>query len=324
MDLVNRSKAIAHLHAVNLLEPALRAVVVVKKTYAIGKDGSLAEADDAMPLVADQLITEFGIFHGELFFRKRGADVCVLGTARFDKTVTKARLQLEVGRWSCGLELIGDRVWTKGYGGEPVPSAPAPFLEMPLSYARAFGGTAEVGGEDVPWPDNPTGRGYYETPEQALGNPLPNIESSATASQPNNSRPRWSDRVRVAGWGPYPHYWGLRASSAVKYDPESGQIIEVLPELFNHAHPDLVLPEIERGIPVRVTGMGGTPLTFRVPTEQPRIAISVAAKVSEALGELDGIFVWLDQARLVVTWRARFRYAVRAEELRRAELTFVD
>ena len=47
-------------------------------------------------------------------------------------------------------------------------------------------------------------------------------------------------------------------------------------------------------------------------------------KVSEAFGELDGLFLWTDANRVVVTWRARFHYAFRPEEIRRATLSFVQ
>jgi hypothetical protein len=80
MNLVNNTGAAAHLYSVNLLEPELRATVIVKKTYALGDDGRLAEASDPLPLVPDHLPTDFAVFHGELYFRKRGVDVCALGT----------------------------------------------------------------------------------------------------------------------------------------------------------------------------------------------------------------------------------------------------
>ena len=319
MDLVNRTGAVAFLYPVNLLEPEQRAAVVVKKTYALGSDGSLSQAGDPMPLVTDQLVTDFGVFHGEVFFRKRGADVCVLGTARFQRAVSMARVRLEIGTWGYELDLVGDRIWTQSRRGEdPTPSAPAPFTEMPISYTRAFGGVAEVNGEEVPWPDNPTGRGYYETAEEAIGKPLPNVQPIGAP------QPRWNDRPRVAGWGPYPMYWGLRSAAAVKYDPRTGEVLEVTPELFNHAHPDLILPELEAGAPVRVSGMGGAPIELAVPRERPHVSVQVGAERAAVLGELDGLFIWTDAARVVFTWRARFHYAVRPEEIRRAELTFVE
>jgi hypothetical protein len=318
MRLLNGTGAAAAIQVADFLEPERRAAVIVKKTYAIASDGTLAPAAEPLPIVADHLATPFGLFHGEIYFRKRGVDVCVLGTARFASPVTQATLRIEVGSWAHELRLTGDRVWAAGASGELVPSGPEPFVEMPIAYARAFGGLAEFNGESVPWPDNPLGRGYYETAEQAVGRPLPNIERIGAP------QPTWDARPPVAGWGPYPMYWGLRATSAVKVNPDNGEILDITPELFNHAHPDLIVPEVLPGAPVRVLGLGPRPLTFDVPRERPRIAVHLGSRVTEAFGDLDGLFLWSDASRLVVTWRARFRYAVRPEELRHAELTFTE
>ena len=196
MRLLNDTGASAVLHVVNLLEPELRAAVIVKKTYALTTHGTLTPADDPMPIVPDQLITDFGHFHGELFFRKRGVDLCVLGTVRLDSPVARTQVRLEWKGGGHSLRVTGDRVWTRTRSGDLIPSAPAPFREMPLSYARAYGGVTEVDGEDVPWPDNPVGLGYYETAHLALGKPLPNVEP---VNHPGSQD--WRTRVPVAGWG---------------------------------------------------------------------------------------------------------------------------
>lgn len=317
MRLSNETSAIAYLHAVNLLEPELRAALIVKKTYVLASDRELTAATDPLPLVADQLVTDFGHFHGEVFFRKRGVDICVLGTVRLDAPVRQSRLRIEVGAWSHELNLFGDRFWTRDRNGAVIPSSPAPFQEMPLSYARSFGGVAQFEGEDVPWSENPIGRGYYETPEQAIGGPLPNIELVHSPAER-----RWNTRIPVAGWGPYPNYWALRASRAVAIDSQTGEVLDISPEIFNHAHPDLILEHVDPGAPVLIKGLRTSPIMLAVPRERPHVQIDVGGAVSEAFGEIDGLFVWTDAARVVVTWRARFRYPVRPEEVRRAVLTF--
>jgi hypothetical protein len=319
MRLSNSTGAVAHLHTVDLFEPELRAAVIIKKTYAVAPDGQLRAADDPLPLVADQQVTDYGHFHGEVFFRKRGVDVCVLGTARLAWPAKRARVRLEIGAWHHELRLTGDRFWARDRGGAVVPTAAEPFQEMVVSYSRAFGGVAQAKGEDIAWPDNPIGRGYYESPDEAVGKPLPNIESVIQAADV-----RWDARVPVAGWGPYPMYWGLRASRAVQTDRKTGEILDISPELFNHAHPDLIVDRVDPGTPVRVIGMRPDPITIVLPRERPHVAVHVGSVVSEAVGEIDGVFMWLDADRLVITWRARFRYPVRHEEIRRASLTFME
>ncbi|HEX2660032.1 MAG TPA: DUF2169 domain-containing protein [Polyangia bacterium] len=318
MRLLNKTGAAAYLYTVNLHEPELRAAVIVKRTYDLDRHGTLTPSPAALPLVPDQLITEFGTFHGEIFFRKRGVDFCVLGNILLNAPVTRLRPMIEIGAWRHELQVTGDRVWSRTRSGDLTPSPPVPFDEMPLGYTRAFGGVTEVGGEDVPWPDNPTGRGYYHTPEQALGKPLPNLESVAASGAL-----AWNTRIPVAGWGPYSQTWGLRSARAITLDQQTGQMLDITPEIFNHAHPDLILDSVEAGAPVQVTGVRPWRVRFAVPTERPRVVVRLGKATSEAFGEVDGIFLWLDPARVVVTWRARFRYPVRAEEIRRAELSFV-
>ncbi|HVZ37061.1 MAG TPA: DUF2169 domain-containing protein [Polyangiaceae bacterium] len=316
MRLSNSTGAVARLHMVDFLEPQRRAVVIVKKTYAVAEDGTLGTVSDPMPFVPLQLATGFGSFHGEFFFRKRGVDLCVLGTVQLDEPVRRMRVRLEVGGWSHELEVTGDRVWVDDGTPELKPSDPTPFVEMPISYGRAFGGSADVGGAEVPWTDNPEGVGYYESRELAIGKPLPNLTTPGAAAS------RWDDRQRVVGWGPYPMYWGLRAARAVSLDRQRGEIIDITPELFNHAHPDLILECIRPLTPIRVD-LGARPFELRVPSERPCVDVRVGTGVFEALGDLDGLFLWPNARRLVVTWRARFRYPVRAEEVRQASLSFV-
>ncbi len=77
MRLSNETGAVAYLHAVNLLEPELRAAVIVKKTYVLAPDGTFTAATDPLPLVADQLVTDFGHFTARSFSQARRRHLCV-------------------------------------------------------------------------------------------------------------------------------------------------------------------------------------------------------------------------------------------------------
>src|SRR5579864_5582416 len=109
MELINRTDAVAFLQWADLGEPERRAAVIVKKTYKAGADGTLGPDPEPLPLVPEQLVTDFGHFHGELFFRKRGVDICVLGTMRLAAPAARANLRLEVGTWKHELQVTGDR-----------------------------------------------------------------------------------------------------------------------------------------------------------------------------------------------------------------------
>jgi hypothetical protein len=321
MVLSNQTSWQAILQVANLGVDPLAAVVIGKATYDLAPDGTLTPAAEPMPILPDPLAMPFGELHGEFFFRKQGADVCVLGTVRRKSPVKRASVQLQVGALRHELNVSGDRVWrATGERQRPLaPSAPLPFTEMPLSYARAFGGAADYEGHAAAWPDNPGGLGYYLTVEQAREKPLPNIEA---ASAPPVER--WDDRPRVAGWAPYPMHWGLRASTAVQVDPKTMSVKHVSPAIFNHAHPDLVVAEVAPGQPVRIDGLWDTPLEVKLPRKRMHVEVTANNQTFVAASRIDGVFIWTDAFKVVITQRANFGYAFAAGDLRRAVVTEVE
>lgn len=314
MQLDNQTRWQAMAQIADLGEPTTPAVVICKATYDVRPDGSLTPAADQMPISPDMIETPFGNLHGELFFKKKGADVCVLGTVRRRAPVREAVLTLTVGDFSHRLTVSGDRVWMPtGERRQPLaPSRPQPFTEMPLGYHRAFGGTADYEGYPSLWTDNPTGRGYYLTAEQAQDHPLPNIEQS------DGQRIRsWDDRPRTSGWGPYPMNWGLRTSTAVAVDDKKMAVARVDPSLFNNAHPDLVVPNLLPGAAIQIDGLREERLVFALPRSLLQLQIDVGGQSSETVGRIDGAFLWADAGKLVVTHRAIFSYEFRPREVRR-------
>lgn len=316
MQLVNDSPFEAIFQMADLLEPSLPAVVIVKSTFDLSPGGALSPSREPMPFVLDRLETPFGEIHGELFFKKEGADICVLGTVRRREPVLQTTVRLAVGDRQHVLSVTGDRVWVpRNRMDDLVPSRPNPFTEMPLSYHYAFGGAVVYNGAPTGWADNPIGMGYYLEPKQAEGNKLPNIEDPTAPAR------RWDDRPKVAGWAPYPMYWGLRAIPNVQVDPERYSVEQVRPGVFNHAHPDLVLDQIVPGTGVRIQGLGEQPIEFRIPKPPAHVAVTIGARTFDVAAPIDGVFVWADASKLVVTQRARFEYTFVHEEIRRAVVT---
>lgn len=292
------------------------AVVIVKSTFDLDEIGRGTPAAEQMPIVPQPVETVYGIFHGEVFFRKQGVDLCVLGTVRRRHPVRSTSVSLMLGstrRWTLGVH--GERRWQRSHhlrGRLLVPSHPTPFTEMPLGFDRAFGGNRQfLDGKVALFPDNPSGRGFFMTEDQAQDQALPNIERS-------DARPlaSWSDTTAVAGWGPYPSFWGLRAASSVVVDPTTSKVRRVLPSLFNHAHPDLVLERPPIGETVRIEGLHEQPIQIRVPPEPARVRAQVGAYWVEVPAPVDGVFLWCDDRKLVVTQRGRFTYQFHPEEHR--------
>jgi uncharacterized protein YjbI with pentapeptide repeats len=95
------------------------------------------------------------------------------------------------------LYVIGDRRW--GFGGA---TEPEPFLTMPITWERAFGGEG--------YAENPLGVGLSKGDGE--GRPLPNIEDPARLVKTPGDRPP------PAGFGAYDITWPQRARRLGTYD----------------------------------------------------------------------------------------------------------
>jgi len=290
------------------------AFVVAKKTFDLSPAGALTPSREPLPVSPEPIATPFGTFHGEIFPRKDRADFVVLGTARLAVARDQAVLTARLGRFTSSLRLVGDRVWAARGRGEPVPTSPQRFTEMPLSYQRAFGGKSVGSMGEVAWPNNPDGLGFYQTADEAAGKPLPNIEWAGAATIRS-----WKERPDPAGWGPYPMFWGLRATAAVRLDQQKN-VTGISRKAFNHAHPAMVVETITGGERVDIDGVRPRPISFDVPRLDLTLEWTCGAERGSARLEADGLFVWLDQEKVVVTYRARFRYPFRREQRRAATL----
>jgi hypothetical protein len=296
--------------------------LVVKATFQQDDRRRWVPAGEQLPFADAPLETAFGIFHGDGFARKDGVDVCVLGTVRPARAVRSTEVRLLVGSRRSTLFVCGDRRWTRAGRGGLVASSPEPFQEMPLSYARAYGGKTEYDYEEVIWPDNPVGRGYYLTEQAALGQPLPNVETAAAPPIV-----RWSDQPGVAGWGPYPCFWGIRSREGVipPEKIEAGQFGKITPRLNNHAHPELIVPTLPPDAEIAIDGLRAERSTYLVPRLSVRFEVSCGgAVIAQPEPRLDGVFVWVDQGLVTVTARAAFTYPYNKGEVRGARLALVD
>lgn len=312
MKLVNATPFPAALLRTDVGAGDVLGVAIVKSTFDFDDRGATAPAAEPMPLVKQFLETPFGIFHDEHFFKKQGVDLCVLGHVRRKRPVAEARVRMTCGprRWE--LLVLGDRRWQRSHGTQQLlPTRPATFTEMPLAYSHAFGGELKVGELAYAYPANPKGRGYYRTLQEAENQPVHNIDDPRQA--PATWRP---SELRPAGWGPYPNFWALRGSAGIVQDPKTQQIAGLRPSLFNHAHPDLILDRVEARQPIAIDGLHDEPIQVEVPAPPARVHLTVGAENRQLEAPIDGVFLWTDHRKLVVTQRARFRYPLRPGELR--------
>lgn len=317
MELQNDTPFAALPLRLELSDTDIQGVLVVKSSFVRERD-RWSPAAEQLPMVGAKLDTPFGIFHSDGFIHKQGVDVCVLGTVQCAKPTRSAELTLQVGTESRALRVYGDRRWRRSATGL-LASDPEPFEELPLSYTHAYGGTTEHDYETYVYPDNPLGRGYYLSERAAEGQLLPNIEE---ASGPRTTQ--WSDQTSVAGWGPYPQFWGLRARAGVvpPEDPTRQLLPRLLPSLNNNAHPALVFAGVSEHEPLVIRGMRPEERVVHLPKLRLTCALEVGTTRVSSEGRLDGVFYWLDQERLTLTHRLHYRYEYRKEERRRAHLSY--
>ena len=183
-------------------------IVAVKATYELLSDGSTRVAAFQAPVNGGLVLHDdekSPLYETDLGPTKLATDVWLVGHAHSQtgQPNTHAQIAFTVGLVSRQLQVIGDREWL-GFG-RTGPSAPKPFVRMPLTWARALGGA----GPDCKT-GNPVGCGIVK----AAGgrHPLPNLDHP---TRPQGSLLANSD---THGVGPLLSHWPERSKYAGTYD----------------------------------------------------------------------------------------------------------
>jgi hypothetical protein len=221
MELINATRMIAGYTMG--MEPSGREllVVVVKGTFRIPSEqgARLQLAEEQVPLVmSDVFFGEPGLsapkYEVDFAPKKPRCDVLLNGHAYTPggRPAERVTVGLKVGNWSKSFAVVGDRAWDSA--GGPRASSPVPFIQMPISYDHAFGGTDlrhEDADHHAAYMANPSGRGFHKhfNSEWLDGTPLPNTEEQGvTVTKPDGTyRPmsfgvigrHWEPRYRYAG-----------------------------------------------------------------------------------------------------------------------------
>jgi hypothetical protein len=237
MRFFNDTPAAAGLLRSERPDSVMAAALVARRRLAV-RAGALVELPPAEgqsgPRVEEVRLGDYGVLEVDELPPRTGTDVIVLGDAVSRTPTIATRVAVLVGPYDVQLDVFGDRVW-EGLAAALIPSSPVPFKRMPLTWARAFGGSAQGEYGPIPHYKNPEGRGYYLSPAEAKGQPLPNVERAGVV--PIKA---WDDRPDPAGLGPYPSGWGLRTEKTIKVDREAEKVdVDFEGGYFDRAHPDL-------------------------------------------------------------------------------------
>ncbi len=290
-------------------EPML-AIVILKLTYDVGLDGSLALAKEQLPVDYEARETDLGVFPNDIAAIKPGCDVFVMGHAEAPQgeQATDLRVRLAVGGETREVAVFGDRHWEKK-NKRLVMSDPEPFEKIALSFANAYGGKTPILGYELPHGYNPGGKGYVMQEDHADGVELPNIED------PQHLIQTWEDQPQPASFAPVALETLFTVDRGIEYDEETKQQ-RVKPEFFQNAHPDLVFQELEPGTPITLEGMSAEPFAFSVPCVDVAVTVDLGENSYQPAGKLDTLCILPDERRLFVIHRTPFKYKVVPEELR--------
>lgn len=302
------------LFRTSIEDDRMAAAAIVRATFHIHRDAHRATpADEQVWQVSPNPWTgPQGPMEHDAQFDRDGCDVLLFGRARSasSEPVTTLDVGVSVGDFAHAIRVFGDRTWERDARGRLAPSAPAPFTEMPIDLTHAFGGTSEFDELDVPFPDNPRGKGFMWEEAQAEGTALPNVEHPGKLIQ------RWDDRPDPVGVGMTRVNFGPRLRRAAVVD-EKGQLRAVRDGIHNVAFPEMVAPSVAPGARVRVVGMSAAPLEFDLPASRLTATTRVGAVEYEDPMRIDQIGVEVDELRLFLTYRYTFTYFVRRGDERR-------
>ena len=324
MELLNATRMVA---GYNLgVEPSGREllVIVVKGTFRIPPPDApevgfeLHEAQ--LPLVmADTFTGEPGlsapVYEVDFAPRKPRCDILLLGSAYAPggRPATRVEVGMRIGRWSKTFAVVGARHWECGLSGA-VATPPGAFVQQPISYDVAFGGTDilhEDPAQHAAFMQNPVGRGFHKhiRMEWVEGMPLPATEEidRSVRIPGGDYRPMafgpigrsWEPRFRFAGT--YDDVWREKHFPFLPPDFDE-QYFQAAPfdqqvplDHFRHGPAEVVLANLTPGGQARFT----IPLL-----NAPVHVFTQDGEREDHSAMLDTVVIEPDEGRFSLTWRA--------------------
>jgi len=308
-----------------------RGIFLAKATFLFDSRGSVRLDDESpLPLYFEDQATPLGVLPRDDVPRRDDVfEVFLLGSARAPRgePVREMRVHLSVGGVARELVVHGDRHWV-GEGESATISDPVPFTSMPVSWDRAFGGSAEVEVDhesfvDVSAPSNERGRGFdagamAASLDEALQCPpgypkldrrrwLPNVEV------PGDRVTQWGDVPVAEAWDPREPGWALyqdlagRANTGAGAEPNASSA-EVRTRIHHRAHPAWVLPAVPPS-PAWVELEGFSPegrVTFEIPEDRFGIEYILGERTGTRWATPHALILLPDDGRFVMVHRLRF------------------
>lgn len=293
-------------------------VIIIKATYQLTtSDSPLVLAEEQVPIIEADISTgepgfSAALYESDYASFKPCCDVLVNGFAYapFAKPTKEVPVQLKLV--DQGKELLNKQFIVKGnrYWELSVisftPSAPEPFLKMPVTYDNAFGGMDATNPEHLRfYPDNPVGKGYSHHKNNLVGHLLANTEEIGKPIQSPDGH------YRPMAFGPIARSWPLRARYAGTYDDNWMQnTMPFWPDDFDYrffqsAPPDQQVPYLKGGEEVTLLNFSHYPIIhFKVPEQRiPVLFIPYKGHDQQLQSVVDTLIIEPEQKRITMTSR---------------------
>ncbi|MBK8259367.1 MAG: DUF2169 domain-containing protein [Polyangiaceae bacterium] len=277
-------------------------VVVVRGKFTLQKDAPVAELDlDDQGALSEERFAEDDeerkgepLYPGDFADSKVGAEVLLMGKCHTpnQKPLTECGVVFRVGTFQKSLRIVGDRQFTDKLFGSST-TEPTPFTEMPLTWARAFGGAE--------YDKNPIGTGHKNKTAPNILYPSDTAGARPTSGAPASFGPipsGWAERVRRRGkeYGPK---W--QATRAPFYAEDTD------PRVFSAAPSDQWLSEPLTG-EEEVFLQNLHPAHALFSTRLPGLRVRTFCRLKkgdfvEAKMALDTLLVEPEEGTLTLTWR---------------------
>lgn len=300
---------------------------VVKGTFDLGP--RLTLADEQVPVtMADEHYGDASKTSirapSDVCLGKPGTDVVLIGSAWASdgRPTWQSDVTLSVGSASKTVRVFGDRVWNASAAGASIAWV-SPFVQMPLTWERSYGGTDITEKGPRAEPRNPVGTGFRANggSKRLGGMPLPNLEDptaligSAGDAPPPAAfapvAPNWEPRTKYVGT--YDDTW---QRSRAPYLPADFD-----PRFFHFAPSSLAMQRLLGGEPVAIDGASPDgSLRFWLPRTSVTLTYRRDSGEDVRPCALETVIIEPDARRLVLVWRAALTCDKQALKIKEVEV----
>lgn len=164
------------------------------------------------PVFAGDPLSSGLLSDSDFALHKDGTGVLVEGHAYAPESrpTTHCTVRLKVDSLEKTVDVWGERRLARGLLGVSI-SEPNPFLQIPRTWERTFGGWDRMGAKQGWEPTNPAGRGFATDPSNLYETMAPNIEYPTSPYRGPKSG-------RTTAFGPVAHHWQPRVRYGGTYD----------------------------------------------------------------------------------------------------------